>query len=236
MTPWNAFMENDFTIYLRSKVLFDKTESEKRGFIFARNGLHSGISTFRDASDNLHINFTYWFYKKNDGVVSDTNATPIEKTISYRCLSEEKYKYNNFIIKCNHSESKIWFYINEKLIGEIDYTGLDKYSYKEAYMWLGCGNMVTEYEEHKHIGEYEHDLFFCLNKNIELESIEDLKTNYKTKYLKKHVDLDILNDDTPFKDNILFFIDFNNKSKYKLWNIAFNGHYLNFYIENNTIY
>jgi hypothetical protein len=240
-SDWADFMEKDFTIFLRSKTLLDDMDRGKRAFMFSRNGKHAGLSTYKDDSDNLHISFTYWFWQKNtktgpDGVVYNSDPIAIEKTLAYCCLPEEKYKYNNFIIKCNHTESKMWFYVNEKLVGEIDYSGMDKCSYKEAYMWFGCGNMVTENEEHKNVGDYEHDLFFCLNKNIEIEDIEDLRINYSEEYTKKYLEHDILKDETPFKSNIFFFIDFKDKTRYKLWNLAFNGHYPNFYIENNTIF
>jgi len=238
---WSDFMEKDFTIFLRSKVLLDNIEPNKRQFIFSRNGKHAGISSFKDDSNNLHVSFTYWFWetkekKAPDGSTYFGNPIAIEKTITHCFLPELKYKYNDYIVKCNHKESKMYFYINEVLIGEIDYIGLDKCSYKEAYMWIGCGNMVTDDEDHKNVGEYEHDLFFCLNKNLSLEEIYDLKNNYKTKYTQDFIDLTILNDTVPFKNNIFFFLDFNKKTEYKLWNLAFNGHYPNFYIENNTIF
>ena len=238
---WSDFMEEDFTIYLRSKVLLDNLEPEKRAFMFARNGKHAGISSYKDGSDNLHMSFTYWFWETKmrtgaDGTIYYDEPTPIQKTVTHCFLPELKYKYNDYIIKCSHKERKMWFYINDELIGEIDYTGLDKCSYKEAYMWFGCGNMVTENEDHRNVGEYEYDLFFCLNKNINVEEVYNLKNNYKTKYIKNYLDLHILNDEVPYKNNIFFFLDFNKKTRYKLWNLAFNGHYPNFYIENNTIF
>jgi hypothetical protein len=241
MVKWSDFMENDFTIYLRSKVLLDEMKRGERNFMFSRNGKHAGISTYKDDSDNLHISFTYWFWQTPiktgaDGSIYYDNPIPIQKTITYCCLPEEKFKYNDYIVKCNHKEKIMQLYVNDILVGEIDYSGLDKCSYKEAYVWFGCGNMVTDDEDHKNIGAYEFDLFFCLNENISLEDIADLKNNYKSKYIKTYLDMEILNEDTPFKDNMFFFLNFEKKTQYKLWNLAFNGHYPNFYIENNTIF
>lgn len=231
---WSNFMENDFTIYLRSKVLLDEMECGTRAFMFSRNGKHCGISTYKDDSENLHVSLTYWFWEKKSKSDSD-ELIPIQKTITYCHLPELKYKYNDYIIQCSHKERKMWFYVNSNLIDCIDYNELDKYSYEE-YMWLGCGNMVTQTEEHKNIGNYEYELFFCLNKNIDVEEVYNIKNNYKEKYIKNYLDLEILNNKIPYKDNIFFFLDFNKKTKYKLWNLAFNGHYPNFYIENNTIF
>jgi hypothetical protein len=103
-------------------------------------------------------------------------------------------------------------------------------------MWLGCGNMVTENEDHKNVGEYEHDLFFCLDKNISLDDIKDLKKNYRTKYVGDYFGFPVLNNKTPHKDNIYFFLNFDQKTDYKIWNLCFNGCYANFYIENNTMF
>jgi hypothetical protein len=238
---WSDFMENDFTIYLRSKVLLDDMKCGERNFMFSRNGKHAGISTYKDDSDNLHIGFTYWFWQPTlktapDGSTYYDTPTSISKTITYCCLSDEKRKYNEYIVKCNHKEKIMQLYVNNALVGEILYSGLDKCSYKEAYAWIGCGNMVTQDEEHKNVGAYEFDLFFCLNKDISLEDIGDLKNNYKSKYTQSYLDMEILNESTPFKDKIFFFLNFKQKTKYKLWNLAFNGHFPNLYIENNTIF
>ena len=240
-TNWGSFMENDFTVYLKSKIILDKLEKGTYSFMFSRNGKHAGLSTYKDDESNMHVIFTYWFWQPNpikgsNGEIEYNNPTPIQKTISYCLLPEEKYQFNEYVMKCSHKQQKIWLYINNSLIGEIDYSGLDKCSYKESYMWLGCGNMITKNEDHKNVGEYEHDLFFCLDKNINLEDIKDLKKNYRTKYTEDYFGLPILNKQTPYKDNIYFFMNFDQKTDYKIWNLCFNGCYANFYIENNTIF
>ena len=238
---WGPFMENDFTIYIKSKILVDRIEKKSHPFMLSRNGKHAGLSTYKDDESNMHATFTYWFWQLNpikgpSGEIEYNNPIPIQKRISYCLPPEEKNQFNEYIIKCSHKQQKMWFYINDVLIGEIDYNGLDKCSYKESYMWLGCGNMVTENEDHKNVGEYEHDLFFCLDKNISLDDIKDLKKNYRTKYIKDYFGFPILNDQTPHKDNIYFFLDFDQKTDYKIWNLCFNGCYTNFYIENNTMF
>ena len=238
---WSTCMEEDFTIYVRSKILVDNMKNDTEGFLFSRNGMHAGISVIKEADSNILIKFVYWFWQKNikynevDEIYYD-ELIPIQKEISYYLLTEELFEYNDFVMQCDHSNHKILCYINGNIIGEIDYIGLDKCSYKEAYMWIGCANMVTENIEHRHIGEFEYDLFFCLDKIMDLNTIDDIKNNYKEKYTKTYLDLLILNEDIPFKDSIYFFLDFTKKTKYKLWNLAFNGYFPNLYIEDNTIF
>ena len=242
MTPWNAFMEKDFTIYLKSKVLVDKLDTGSHTFMFSRNGRHAGISTYKDEESNIHVSFTYWFWKSNLGQAPDGSTvhnnptTPVQKTVTYTLLPQQKDQFNEYTVTCSHLRQKMFFYVNNKLVGEIDHQGLDKSSYKESYMWLGCGNMVTDNEDHKNIGEYEHELFFCLDKLISLDEVRDLKENYKTLYVDDYFGLPVLSSKTPHKDNIHFFLDFNQKTEYKIWNLCFNGCYFNFYIENNTMF
>jgi hypothetical protein len=241
ISNWAKFMEEDFTIFIRSKILVDNMKNDNEGFLLSRNGMHAGISVIKNVNSNILIKFSYWFWQKNikyneNGEMHYDEPIPIRKEIQYHLLPEEQSEFNNYVMQCDHINNKILCYINTNLIGEIDYTGLDKCSYEEAYMWIGCANMVTPHIEHRHIGEFEHDLFFCLDKVMDLNTIYDIKDNYKEKYTKKYLDLLILNDDIPFKNNIYFFLDFTKQTMYKLWNMSFNGHYPNLYIENNTIF
>jgi hypothetical protein len=241
ISNWAKFMEEDFTIFIRSKILLHNMKNDTEGFLFSRNGMHSGISVATERNGNRLIKFSYWFWQKNikyneNGEIYYDEPIPIQKNITYYLLPEELFEYNDFIMQCDHNNHKILCYINKNLVGEIDYTGLDKCSYEETYMWFGCGNMVTESIQDRHIGEFEYDLFFCLDKVMDLNTIDDIKNNYKQKYTKKYLDLLILNDDIPFKNNIYFFLDFTTQTMYKLWNMSFNGHYPNLYIENNTMF
>jgi hypothetical protein len=241
ISNWAKFMEEDFTIFIRSKILIDNMKNDTEGFLFSRNGMHAGISVIKEDDSNIRIKFTYWFWQKNikyneKSEMYYDEPIPIHKEIIYFLSIEEQLEFNDYVMQCDHTNRKILCYINKNLVGEIDYTGLDKNSYVEGYMWIGCGNMVTPHIEHRHIGEFEYDLFFCLDKVMDLNIIYDIKDNYKEKYTKKYLDLLILNDDIPFKNNIYFFLDFTKQTIYKLWNVAFNGHYPNFYIENNTMF
>jgi hypothetical protein len=241
ISNWEKFMEEDFTIFLRSKILIDKLKIRNEAFLISRSGKHAGISVQKEAESKLRIQFTYWFsqrnikYKENGEIYYD-EPIPINKKISYYLLPEEESEFNDYVMQCDHSNKKILCYINKNLVGEIDYSELDKQSYIEQYMWIGCGNMVTQNIEHRNIGEFEYDLFFSLDRLMDLTTIYDIKDNYKEKYTNNYLDFLVLNDNIPFKNNIYFFLDFTKKTIYKLWNLSFNGHFANLYIENNTTF
>lgn len=241
ISNWAEFMEKDFTIFVRSKILIDKLKNGTEAFLFSRSGSHAGIYIQKEAESKLRIEFTYWFSQKNikykeNGEIYYDEPISIHKKVVYYLSTEEQLKFNDYIMQCDHLNKKILCYINKNLVGEIDYSKLDKHSYTEQYMWLGCGNMVTQNIEHRYVGEFEYDLFFCLDKLMDLSTIYDIKDNYKQKYTNNYLDFLILNDDIPFKNNIYFFLDFTKQTMYKLWNISFNGHFPNLYIENNTTF
>lgn len=227
ITPWETFMEEDFTLYTRAKVLIDDAEVGKDCFIIARNGQHAGISAYVDEEKNVLIGFTYWFW--------ENGITPIQKKITHVLLPKDKNQFNEYLMICNHKEQEIYCYINETLVGTIGYKGLDKCSYKETYLWLGCGTMMME-EEYRNIGSFEYNLLLCAGAQFTLQEIANLRDNYKKFYTKQYSDYPILNAATPRREDIYFFTDFNHRTKYKIWNLAFNGCFFQFYIENNVMF
>ena len=48
----DRWMEEDFTVHLTAK-LFPETLENKQSDMFARNGMHSGISAFKDDFGNV---------------------------------------------------------------------------------------------------------------------------------------------------------------------------------------
>ena len=103
---WGPFMENDFTIYIKSKILVDRIEKQAHPFMLSRNGKHAGLSTYKDDESNMHVTFTYWFWQLNpikgpSGEIEYNNPIPIQKRISYCLLPEEKNQFNEYIIKCS---------------------------------------------------------------------------------------------------------------------------------------
>ena len=232
---WSGFMEKDFTVVASVKVLFDEMDEDKHGYMFSRNGAHSGLSVYVDGMKNIHLLCNYWFWKNIDNGEKLDPPELVEKKVTHIFSPDERFNMNNFIVRCDHNKREIYYYMNNNFLGKIEYSGLDKVSYKEAYMWLGASNMVTDVEN-QDVGNFEYDLFFCSDVCMTIDEIIDLRDNYEEKYCEEYFGSPILKKTTPHMDHIYYFMNFKEKTKYKLWNLCFNGIFANFYIHNNTMY
>ena len=56
----DAYMDENFTLHITAKV-FPDTLTEKESFMIARNGMHSGVSAFKDQYGDINVIFSYWF-------------------------------------------------------------------------------------------------------------------------------------------------------------------------------
>jgi hypothetical protein len=237
---WNSFMEKDFTIVVDLKIDFNNMAPHESKYFISRNGKHAGLACYVDASDNVHLMGTYYFWKHESieisGKTENVSPISIEKSFTYCIPIEEKYKSHTFVITCDDTFKKLYYYMDNILLGEIDYTGLEKHSYKNEYMYLGCGTMLSDDPLYNCIGEYEYYFLMCLDKCISINEIQNLKTNYKEKYYEDYFGFPILKNNTPYKENICIFIDFEYVNNYKIWNSSFNGCIPNLYIKDNTLY
>ena len=226
-------MDEDFSLFVKFKVFPESMEKNKETFVLARNGMHSGISSFKDGSGNVTISFTYWFSKETE----DGRTEMYPKQVRTGLLPEELNEFNEFVMVCDHFlDRKIDCYKNGKLVGSIQFDEGDKVSYENAFFWFGCGNMIGP-EEHQCIGDFEFEMSFVLNKKLKIEEIQDFIDNYEKKY--SHIvfnDLRKLNYDYPYRNNFSFLCDFNNYNRYKVWDVSFSGNYPQFYIEKNIYF
>ena len=223
---FSSFMEEDFTIFIRARIVSEDFNVGDQGFLISRNGKHAGISVIKSESC-FHIKFGYWFSNENDD--------NIYELLNYDLSVESAIEFNDYKMICNHTEKTIDCYINDILIGSIDYKGNIKHSYSDSFMWFGCGSMIID-SDYRDIGYFEYSLFFCLDKSLSGNEINELKNTYKNKIELLYGGLPILDNNIPNRNNILFFLDFENKTKYKLWNLVFNGLYPQLYIENNIYF
>ena len=228
-TRIDRYMEEDFTLYVKAKSINESLEVGKEAFLFARNGMHSGISFYKDEFDEICISFTYWF--KNQEGKGEIGQ------VYHRLKPEEKDESNEYTMVCdNFIDRKIDCYVNKELVGTINFNGMDKQSYEGGFYWLGCGSMIGP-DQHKCIGDFEIDTLFLLNKKIDRIEIDDILDNYKDKYTTKvHNNLKKLNKDYPLKKHFAFFCDFNERNRYKVWDISFNGNNPQVYMENNIYF
>jgi len=225
----DKYMEEDFTLFIKTKIITDNLETEKEAFLIARNGMHSGISVYKDAFDSTCIAFTYWF--------KDKENTPSIKQVNYRLDETEVLESNEYMMICdNFTDRKIDCYVNRKLVGSILFEAMERQSYENGFYWLGCGSMIGP-EEHRCVGEFDIDMVFLLNKKITMNEVIDLLDNYKTKYTHTvHKELKKLNKDFYLKENFGFFSEFSQHNRYKIWDISFNGNNPQLYFENNIYF
>jgi len=224
----DMYMEEDFTLYIKAKIINESLEVQKEAFLFARNGMHSGVSAYKDTDGQTCISFTYWF-KGQDGKGEISQ-------VYYRLTEEQKKESNEFVMICdNFIDRKIDCYINKEFVGSICFDGRDRQSYENGFYWLGCGSMIGP-KEHQCIGDFEFDNIFLLNKKITIKEIEDIFTNIDEYTLTVHDDLKKIKSTYPLKKNFAFFCNFNQKNRYKVWDMAFNGNYPQVYIEDNIYF
>ena len=222
-----GFMDKNFTIYFRIKVIKDLL-TDDLSYAFSRNGKHSGIS-FRKDHDNIMAVFNYWFVdKKGNDIYYEKN---------YKLNNDIELDFNDYAMICDDENKTIKCYVNHTNIGTIEYDGLEKEKYSNSFIWIGCGNLLTDQEEHKHIGNFLFDMMIGLDISVSYNKISYIATDYE-KYIETKFELDekFLKKDAPFYENTIFFMDFKHKSVYKLWNLRFNGINPQLYIENNIYY
>jgi hypothetical protein len=224
----DGYMEEDFTLHLTCKI-FPETLTQTESFMLARNGMHSGVSAFKDEQDIVNIMFTYWFRDENDN--------PSVKQVTYKIPDLLLNGFNKYTMICDHTnDKKISCYVNDELVGEMLYGNHIKQTYENAFYWFGCGSMIGP-EEHRAYGEFEYRLTFILNKKLSLQELREFISNYKSKYTDTVFnDLRRLKDDYPYKGNFAFICDFEHYNRYKVWDLSFSGNYPQFYIEDNIYF
>ena len=231
-TRIDKHMDEDFSLFVKFKVFPELMEENKESFAIARNGMHSGISAYKDNLGIISIGFTYWFSKEVDG-----KTEMYSKQIFTGLLPEEINEFNEYTMVCDHFlERNIKCYKNGKLVGIIEFNDGEKIKYEHSFYWFGCGSMIGP-EEHQHIGDFEFEMTFVLNKKLKIEEIQDFIDNYEKEY--SHIvfnDLRKLNYDYPYRNNFAFLCDFNHYNRYKVWDVSFSGNYPQFYIEKNIYF
>ncbi len=224
----DKWMEEDFSLHLSAKVFLEDLDINQ-SFMFARNGMHSGISAFKDQFDNVNVSFSYWF--------RTPNGESVVKQVFHGLLPEEVNEFNEYSMICDQFEDrKIDCYFNGKLVGTINFGDDEKQSYEHAFYWFGCGSMIGP-EEHRGYGKFEYKLCFLLDKKLKIVELQDIADNYTDKY--SHTvfnDLKKLNYDFALRPHFAFFCDFNHHNRYKVWDLSFSGNYPQFYIEHNIYF
>jgi hypothetical protein len=224
----DGYMSDDFTLYVNVKINHKEFENDKEYYIFARNGMHSGLSIYKDLDGFLHIVYSWW--------IIDENGENQYKSISHKIEEDTIDNFQEILMICDETEKEIYCYLNGKYIDTIYYKKCERHKYENTFYWFGCGSMMSP-EEHRHIGDFDYQLSFLLNKKIDISKVNDIFENYKKLYTIEMFDnVRKLKDDFELKDNFAFFCDFENHTKYKIWDMTFSGNYPQIYIEDNIYF
>lgn len=221
-------MSADFTLHMRVRIMYDELLNNSESYIFARNGMHSGLSVYKDNDGFAHAVFSWW--------VTDKDGKDKYLSVPRKIEMEIVNEYNDYVMICDDSSKKISCYFNNELIGTISYKNNERHIYENGFYWFGCGSMMCP-DEHKQIGDFEYDLAFLLNKKLKIKEVTDISKNYIKSYTTEtFYGLRKLKDDFYLKDNFAFFCDFKNLTRYKIWDMTFSGNYPQIYIENNIYF
>lgn len=224
----DKYMSEDFTLYVKSKINYNELENDKEYFMFSRNGMHSGISIYKDKEGFIHTVFSWW-------IINEKGENEY-KSVSHKIDNILIDETNEYVMICDDTKKEINCYFNNELVGFISYKNCERQIYENTFYWFGCGSMMCD-EEHRHIGDFDFDLSFLLNKKLEIEKVNDIAENYKKSYTTKMFDGILkLKDDFYLRDNFAFFCDFNNSTRYKIWDMTFSGNYPQIYIEDNIYF
>lgn len=224
-------MANDFTLFVRVKLNPDKLSKTDK-FIISRSGAHSGISALTDAYEfTSYIQYSYWIWDNN------TSTPKLDvKQVHHKLEDTDFDSYMDLALIHSKEQRTIFCYHNGKIVGEITYKEDELPAlYDNSPYWFGCGSMLLDGE--KQDGEYEYDLAFSVRTALDLDEIDDIVTNYKTKYCETiFEDNLIFKKDWELTKEFTFFCDFEKISRYKIWNYAFTGNFPQLYVDNVTHY
>lgn len=221
------FMENDFTIFVKVKILKEGLTKEYPSFFFCRNGRHVGLSAILSDKNEIVINSTYWFL--------DKDGNGIMKEIPTILPSDLENGFNEYALVCDNLSKCIKLYINGVEFSNMEYSSLSKDNFENSLIWLGCGTMMSNDEFYKSVGDFEYNLLFCLDTQLSIKEITKIKESYKLHYLENdtYKGLPVLKSSIEHKQNYKLFCDFENYNRYKIWDMTGNGNYPQLYIENN---
>ena len=221
----DTFMDDSFSLYLRVKIFPETMEYNTEGFAFARSGKHSGLSFYKTKNndnsniDNITLMWTYWF----------TDDTFVQ--FQYELEELEANDFINVVVLNDDINSKIFtVYVNSKLIDTKEYVDKEKQSYRFGEMGGGgfyqFGNGNFQVEDIAMYLECEFDMCFLIKGLRSLNEMENIANTYEENLIEFLEELRVFKNETLYKKDLAFFLDFKQQNRYKVWELTHNGNYL----------
>ena len=216
--PSKVMDESDYTLFTKVRLMEQSHDDD--GGIIARPGKHSGFFFSNDQDgDGGYLKFLIWVRK--DGV-----ELPLYKDVK---ISKDQCKEWLLIHSVNDLQNKRTdLFVNGELKHTISHEEFDeRVKYEDEPYYIGCGNPFSIDPKFRNHGNFEYDFVGLVDKVISEDEIKSLKDK-----IIKHPThgLNIIDPKDPISKNVVFYFDFENISRYRIWDVSNNSNHLNLHV------
>lgn len=216
--PSKVMDQSDYTLFTRVRLLEQSHDDD--GGIIARPGKHSGFFFSNDQEgDGGYLKFIIWVRK--DGVES-----PLYKDVK---LTKEECKEWLLIYSVNDLQNRRTdLFVNGELKHSISHDLFDEIvKYEDEPYYIGCGNPFSIDPKFRNYGNFEYSLLGLVDKAIDINEINSLKDKIISHPTHG---LNIIDPKEPISKNVVFYFDFENVSRYRIWDVSNNSNHLNLHV------
>jgi hypothetical protein len=205
--PSKVMDDKSYTLFARVKFI-KQTIDNNDGGILCRPGKHFGF-LFQNPK----------FVKVSVWLTKDGEDTPF---IDMHAIPDSDFeKFNDMVLIDNKEEKIIKYYYNGSLIIEINYKDYDHVKkYADNPFYLGAGNPFASSEEHCNYGSFEYETVGLIDTIVDPSEISEIP---------KHViknEVNLIDKNYKYAKNLVFYYDFENVTRYKIWDVSNNGNFL----------
>lgn len=216
--PSGIMEESSYTMF--AKVKFFKQTHDTDAGILSRPGKHSGFFFSNDKDgDGGYVKFMVWMNEKD-------YETPVYKDIKLN--KEECEKFHLLHATYDKEKGITEFFINGELKSSFkdeDYKG--RVSYINEPYFIGCGNPFAPDPNYNNYGDFEYEYVGLIDKVVtknEIERLQEITIKHE-----RH-GLNILDPKEDISKNVVFYFDFENISRYRIWDVSNNSNHLNIHV------
>jgi hypothetical protein len=207
--PSEVMDDKSYTLFARVKFIKQNTDNDAG--ILCRPGKHFGF-LFQNPK---FVKVSVWLTKNGeDTPFIDMHAVP----------ESDFEQFNDMVLIDNKEEKIVKYYYNGSLLIEIDYKDYDHVKkYIDSPFYLGAGNPFATLEEHCNYGSFEYETVGLIDKIVDPSEIKELP-----KYILKDDknEMNVIDKKYKYAKNLVFYYDFKNITRYKIWDVSNNGNFL----------